>query len=178
MPEVPASPAPVKAAKSSGENKPANAASESSPGPEAVKKPRTKINNLIYVVAAVAVAAAAVYFWPRPQGSTNTASSAASESTLPLDTFIVNLDGRGQRAYLRIGITLGLSHPLNKKKDDTPVALVRDTILSVLASAQPEALLSAEGKQKLKADILKALQESAPDLGVNNVYFTEFLVQM
>jgi flagellar basal body-associated protein FliL len=72
-----------------------------------------------------------------------------------------------------------LSRPLpHNKKGEAPVALLRDTILSVLASAPPEPLFAADGKQKLKADVLKALQERVPDLGIENVYFTEFLVQM
>jgi len=130
-----------------------------------------------YIVIALAVAAG-VFFWSHPQGSTSAASGAAAETMLPLETFIVNLDGAGQRAYLRVGITLGLSHPLNKRGEDAPVALVRDVILSVLTNAQPDQLLASGGKQKLKGEILKALQESAPELGVDNVYFTEFLVQM
>lgn len=137
------------------------------------KRPPGKTKWLVSIVGVLAVAAG-IFLWSRPQDST----SATAETTLPLETFIVNLNGTGQRAYIRVGITLGLSHPLNKRKEDVPIALVRDAILSVLASAQPEQLLASEGKQKLKADILKTLQESAPELGVDNVYFTEFLVQM
>lgn len=55
---------------------------------------------------------------------------------------------------------------------------MRDAILSVLATAQPEALLNIEGKRQLKDELLKTLQERAPRLAVENVYFTEFLVQM
>ena len=101
----------------------------------------------------------------------------ATETTLALDTFVVNLDGAGQRAYLRIGITLGISRQA-RKREEAPIALVRDVILSVLTNAKPDRLLAAAGKQDLKAEILKALQEKAPDVGVDNVYFTEFLVQM
>jgi len=144
------------------------------PPKNVARKPRGKTKWLVSIVGVVAVAAG-IFFWPRSQDSS---SAAAAETTLPLETFIVNLNGPGQRAYLRVGITLGLSHPLNKRKEDVPIALVRDAILTVLAGAQPEQLLAVEGKQKLKGDILKALQESAPDLGVDNVYFTEFLVQM
>jgi flagellar basal body-associated protein FliL len=59
-----------------------------------------------------------------------------------------------------------------------PTAQVRDTILSVLATSQPETLLKLEGKRQLKDDLLKALQDRVPELAVENVYFTEFLVQM
>jgi flagellar basal body-associated protein FliL len=122
--------------------------------------------------------AAGVFVWLRSQISTSTGGGA--ESTLALETFVVNLTGSSQRAYLRVGITLGLAHPLanHNQPDVVPIALVRDTILSVLATAQPEALLGLEGKRQLKEELLKALQERVPQMAVQNVYFTEFLVQM
>lgn len=57
------------------------------------------------------------------------------------------------------------------------MARVRDTILGVLALAKVEDLMTAAGKNKLKQDLLRALQERAPELGVEEVYFTEFLIQ-
>ena len=127
---------------------------------------------------AVGLIAAGAFAWwnlERPA----TASESAGESTLPLETFVVNLEGSGQRAYLRVGITLGLSHPVsNRKGEMPPMALVRDTILAVLATGQPEELLKVEGKRQLKDQLLKALQEKVPQMAVEDVYFTEFLVQM
>jgi flagellar basal body-associated protein FliL len=128
-------------------------------------------------VAVLVLGAAGLFFWLRP-GPAGSDSHAAGERTLALDSFVVNLDGAGQRAYLRAGITLGLSRALPRKKEDVPVAALRDAILGVLSSARAEQLLASDGKQKLKAALLPALQECAPDLGIENVYFTEFLVQM
>ncbi len=101
-----------------------------------------------------------------------------SESTLTLETFVVNLNGAGQHAYLRVGITLGLGRALpSNTPEGPPIAMVRDLILGVLAAAEPDQLLAADGKQRMKGQILKALQEQVPALAVQNVYFTEFLVQ-
>ena len=120
----------------------------------------------------------ALVFWWAPQRSTS-GTEGTGQSTLPLETFVVNLNGSGQRAYLRVGITLGLARPLSRNPGETmPLALVRDTILSVLAEAQSETLLGGEGKRQLKDQVLKALQERVPQIAVTNVYFTEFLVQM
>jgi flagellar basal body-associated protein FliL len=127
---------------------------------------------------AVVLGAGGIGLWLSSQRSTS-ASEGVVEVTLPLETFVVNLTGSGQRAYLRVGITLGLAHPLPRNQPEAvPTALVRDAILSVLATAQPEALLNIEGKRQLKDELLKTLQERAPRLAVENVYFTEFLVQM
>ena len=146
-------------------------------GTDATKAKRGKSKLPLYAVAFVAVAACALYFvWHA--SSRETGAKSDVENTLPLEGFVVNLGGGGPRAYLRVGLTLGLSRALPRKRDDLPMAALRDAALSVLSSAQPEQLLAPGGKQKLKAALLEALQERAPELGIDNVYFTEFLVQM
>jgi flagellar basal body-associated protein FliL len=126
----------------------------------------------------VGLAATGVVVWLRSQPSTSAAESGPAEATLPLETFVVNLNS-GQRAYLRVGITLGLAHTLPEGKvEASSVAIVRDTVLAVLATGQPEELVKIEGKRQLKEQLLKALQEHVPRMAVQNVYFTEFLVQM
>lgn len=143
----------------------------------------------VAVVLALLLGSGGIFVWLASQRSANNPEGAAAESTLPLETFVINLTnvnpngvppaGSSQRAYLRVGITLGLAHPLPRNQAETPpTALVRDTILLVLAGAQPDELLKAEGKRQLKGELLKALQERVPKLAVENVYFTEFLVQM
>ncbi len=169
MPEVQANSA--TAAFPSDDGKPSAGGSGSGP---ANRKAKGRV--LFYIAIALAVVAGGVYFVVHSKPPTVASTTSETESTLALDTFVVNLDGAGQRAYLRVGISLGLSG--THKKDDIPVAPLRDAVLSVLSNAQPEQLLAAEGKEKLKADLLRALQERAPDLGINSVYFTEFLVQM
>ncbi|HEY1271097.1 MAG TPA: flagellar basal body-associated FliL family protein [Terriglobales bacterium] len=97
-------------------------------------------------------------------------------SVLHLETFVLNLADPNERAYLRVGIDLGLQRAV-AENDGPPVALVRDTVLSVLAVAKPDEVLTPQGKAKLKADILRALQERVPQLQIQDVYFTEFLIQ-
>jgi flagellar basal body-associated protein FliL len=131
------------------------------------------------LVVAVVLGAVGIFIWLGAQHSTGASESVTAESTLPLETFVVNLTGSSQRAYLRVGITLGLAHPLPRNQAEAvSTAPVRDTILSILATSQPDELLKIEGKRQLKDELLKALQERVPQLAVENVYFTEFLVQM
>ena len=116
-----------------------------------------------------------------PQSSpANSESSGVVQSTLHLESFVVNLEDPDGRAYLRIGIDLGLSHPLTKEQlsgPGSPVPRLRDSIVAILGSCTSESLLTSAGKDKLKADLLKALRERAPGLGIEEVYFTEFLIQ-
>ena len=148
--------------------------------PAPAKAPGKKKSTVWLAVAlALGLGAGGIFYWLRSQPSSTAAESPAAESTLALETFVVNLNASGQRAYLRVGITLGLAHSIPRNQPEAvPMALVRDTILSVLATAQPETLMGLEGKRQLKDELLKALQERVPQMAVVNVYFTEFLVQM
>jgi flagellar basal body-associated protein FliL len=47
----------------------------------------------------------------------------------------------------------------------------------VLTAGKADVLITTDGKAQLKKDVLAAVQKSAPDLDVREVYFTEFLVQ-
>lgn len=99
------------------------------------------------------------------------------KGSLHLETFVINLSDRDQKSYLRVGIDLGLGQEIDRGQSAPPVGQVRDTILGVLAQSRVDELLTAAGKEKLKRDLLHALQERIPGLQVEEVYFTEFLIQ-
>jgi flagellar basal body-associated protein FliL len=118
------------------------------------------------------------WFWSRSERAAGPAVPASSvKSTLHLESFVLNLADAEQRSYLRVGIDLGLSVEQKRGEEGPPVAKIRDTILTVLAGAKLDELLTTEGKAKLKENVLHALRERAPEVGVQEVYFTEFLIQ-
>lgn len=98
-----------------------------------------------------------------------------------LDSFIVNLADQGQITYLRVSIDLGVDKIPDVAKEGSqtgvPIASIRDAIISVLATRHSEELLTPEGKQKLKQDLIDTLNDRVPELGVRDIYFTDFLVQ-
>lgn len=133
---------------------------------------------LLPVVAVAAASGAWLWRGKAASASSQTVQSAKVGNVLHLDTFVLNLAGADERAYLRAGIDLGLRGEARRKDEGAPpVALVRDTILGVLSAAKSEDVLTLQGKQALKVNLLKALQERVPELGVEEVYFTEFLIQ-
>jgi flagellar basal body-associated protein FliL len=72
---------------------------------------------------------------------------------------------------------LGLSRPLGKGDNAPALGLIRDTIIGVIGQAKSDDLTTTVGKAKLKDDLIRALQQREPGLGVEDVYFTEFLIQ-
>ena len=144
-----------------------------------VKGIAVRRRSLVWIVPAVVVLALVGWFWSKRGSDLAGAANDAGriKSTLHLETFVLNLADRDQKSYLRVGIDLGLRKEAGKSESAPSVAQVRDTILSVLGLAEVNELLTATGKIQLKADLLKALQVRMPDLGVEEIYFTEFLIQ-
>jgi flagellar FliL protein len=103
------------------------------------------------------------------------------KSVLHLESFVVNLADPEDNRFLRVGIDLGLENPVAAKGKEgesaVPVARIRDSILAVLSTWHSDALLAPEGKQKLKQELVHALNDRVPELGVREIYFTDFLVQ-
>jgi flagellar FliL protein len=108
--------------------------------------------------------------------------SGAPKFVVHLDGFTVNLADLEETHFLRVTMDLGLDHlPGGSEKDGAghglPVARIRDSILKVLTMCKADPLLTPEGKTQLKKNLLDSLNRDAPELGVRDVYFTEFLVQ-
>ena len=116
---------------------------------------------------------------PNVQASAKTES--ADKAVLHLEGFVVNLADPEENHFLRLGVDLGLDRPVGKggrgEKSELPTSRIRDTILSVLTTWRSDSLLAPDGKAKLKEDLVRALQERVPELGVREVYLTDFLVQ-
>jgi flagellar basal body-associated protein FliL len=117
------------------------------------------------------------WFWYARKTPATAEWSHAVKGSLHLETFVINLSDRDQKSYLRVGIDLGLGRDVGRGENPAPIGQVRDTILGVLAQSKVDDLLTAGGKEKLKQDLLHALQQRIPGLQVEEVYFTEFLIQ-
>jgi len=130
---------------------------------------------LIFLVLVVSVVL--FWFWTnRDSAGAEASGGTAVQSTLHLESFVLNAADVDQRAYLRVGIDLGVSQD-PKHMTAPPIARVRDVILGVLGEAKVDDLMTAAGKRKLKGDLVRALRERVPELGVEEIYFTEFLIQ-
>ncbi len=141
--------------------------------------PVTRRSRLGWILPLVVLVAVAGWFWTKrgSEPAVGADESKRIKSTLHLETFVLNLADPGQKSYLRVGIDLGLSKETGRTENAPSVAQVRDSILSVIGTAKVEDLLTAKGKIQLKDDLLKALQQRMPELGVEEIYFTEFLIQ-
>lgn len=158
------------------------------PAPPAAATKKSSSKMLMVIIAAVVVIAVGTGGWvwhmrsvkaqPRQPQHTELPKKSAVKSVLHLESFVVNLQGGSSTSYLRVGIDLGLASEAKEgEKDPAPTGQLRDAILTVLGAQSVDTLLTPEGKEKLKADILKSINDRVPEIECREVYFTDFLVQ-
>ena len=107
-------------------------------------------------------------------------------SVVKLEPFVANLADPGGVRYLRVKLSLGLDaelqHEGKEKKeekggDPVLVSQIRDAILQSITQKKADELLTAEGKQKLREEIIQVTAPLIHGPEVVNVFFTEFVVQ-
>ena len=142
---------------------------------------------------AVAVASEAVM-------EATTAAEAAHEIIpgegimLNMSTKIINLVDPTGRKYIRVTIVAEFA-PDNPEYESLPeeekaayltefeeklnsrLPIMDDTVITLLSTKTYEDLYTAEGKEKLRAEIMQILSEKLVDLHLISIYFTEFVVQ-
>ena len=95
----------------------------------------------------------------------------------PLDKFIVNLQSDGARRYLKCTMDLEMSSPELQQELDKKVPLIRDVIIRILSSKTVEMISTAKGKEKLKEEIVRKLNQYLESGEIKHVYFTDFVIQ-
>jgi flagellar FliL protein len=95
----------------------------------------------------------------------------------PLDTFTVNLLSDSGRRYLKVQMNLEIQGEELAAELDTKKAVIRDIIIRLLSSKSLDEISTAKGKDKLKEQITDQLNLRLRDGHINNVYFTEFVIQ-
>jgi flagellar FliL protein len=101
---------------------------------------------------------------------------------IKIDPFTVNLQGDlcGQR-LLYVGLSLQVADSETESYLREHMPQLRSRLLMLLSGQSSQSVATQDGKEQLKAKILALFQESVgdkqPELQVDDVLFTEFIVQ-
>jgi flagellar FliL protein len=95
----------------------------------------------------------------------------------PLDQFIVNLVSNNSSRYLKCKIDLELDSPELQQEADKKLPAIRDLIIRILSSKTVEEIQTAKGKEKLKEEIKRKINEILSTGEIRHVYLTEFVIQ-
>jgi flagellar FliL protein len=98
------------------------------------------------------------------------------KATVALGPVVVNLSGEPKR-YVRAAVSLGVPGPKDAKEVEEARPQLTDLLIAVLADADADALLSAEGRDAIKDDLLTRIREDLGLHAVARVYLTEYVVQ-
>jgi flagellar protein FliL len=110
------------------------------------------------------------------------ASEAAIEErgVVPLETFLVNLADPGGNRFLKVTLQLVFSSEAEAKHVEENAALMghaRSAILELLSEQNAQALVTPEGKQKLKDGVKAHVSKVFTKFKVLDVLFSDFVVQ-
>jgi flagellar FliL protein len=94
-----------------------------------------------------------------------------------LDPFVVNLDEPGTSRYLRVSIQLELTGADTEAAIEHSKQLVRDDVLGYLSGLHVKDTLGSDGKDKIRKDLLAALDKDLGAGKVRRMFFNEFVVQ-
>ncbi len=95
----------------------------------------------------------------------------------PLDTFIVNLADEKSKRYLRVTMQIELIEGEPVEILEQRLVQVRDIILMILPTKRFQEIRSVDGKTLLRREIMTRLNDLLKKEIINNIYFTEFVVQ-
>ena len=111
-----------------------------------------------------------------------------------MSTKIINLVDPTGRKYIRVTIVAEFA-PDNPEYESLPeeekaayltefeaklnsrLPIMDDTVITLLSTKTYEDLYTAEGKEKLRSEIMEILSQKLVDLHLISIYFTEFVVQ-
>ncbi len=113
---------------------------------------------------------------------------------LDMSTKIINLVDPTGRRYIRLTIVVEFAPDdpnyltmteeektayltTFKDKLNARVPIMDDTVITLLSTKTYDDLYTADGKEKLRVEIMNDLASKLPDLHIISIYFTEFVVQ-
>jgi flagellar protein FliL len=101
---------------------------------------------------------------------------------LALDpAFVVNFEDQGVVRFLQITAEVGTHDPLALDAVKLHMPIIRNNLVMLFSNLNLANVTTREGKEKLRADALvevqKVLQDQTGDPGVENIYFTSFVMQ-
>lgn len=94
-----------------------------------------------------------------------------------MDTFLVNLADPGGKRYLKVTMNLVVSNIQTAAEFNERSSELRDAVLMLFSSKKYDDIATYAGKTTLKQETMAQLNRKLTQGQVEDVYFTEFLVQ-
>lgn len=144
------------------------------------KKSRSKLIIIILLVVIAVGIAITAYFMISGKSLKEIKELGKSEDeyTISLDEFITNLknEDRGKN-YLKIQVALMYKDEKHTDLLEANLNKIRDIVLNDLREKTSEYILEVKNTPKLKEDLLEKLNDSLGEEVIEDIYFTNLIVQ-
>jgi len=94
-----------------------------------------------------------------------------------VNEFIVNIISQDGNHYVKASLSIELSSPSAQAEINQRMPQIRDAILMLVGNKTYEELQDLQGKRQLKAEMISKINTFLRTGRVNNIYFTDFVVQ-
>ena len=111
------------------------------------------------------------------EGAANAAVEEGPKPIFSLATMIVNLSDKGGRRYLRATMDIELNQSGDEQKMEDKLPQIKDAGIKIMSTRGFEDINSIAGKNLLRDEIIAKFNEIMKSEVINNIYFTEFVVQ-
>ncbi len=153
---------------------------------DAQQPPSNKKRMVLYILGALLLVGGSVggtllLVGGNPQPQTEEAQRPVPHY-LPLESMVVNFGAGGPARYLQVEIQVMAHEEAPLKALERHMPVIRNNILMILGSQDFEVVTTREGKEQLRAGILKSVNEVLKEQaeieeGIQAVYFTSFVMQ-
>ena len=100
-----------------------------------------------------------------------------SGTMFPVPPFIVNLADTGGNRFIKVTVQLELGNKEMVAELERKMPKIQDQIITVLSSKKLEEVITADGKFRLKAEMMARMNQFMRTGAISNIYYTEFVVQ-
>jgi flagellar FliL protein len=141
--------------------------------------------RILIIVAAVLLLGAggggAAWYLDRKHDSAEVQVKQKPPVFVTLDTFTVNLQSEHGDQHLQTNLTLKIEDAAAADLIKLHMPEIRNRVLLLLSSKAASQIAAVEGKRKLASELLAEIRqpfgESRPELAVQSVLFTSFVIQ-
>ncbi len=106
----------------------------------------------------------------------------AERSYWPLDPpFVLNFEGKSKARYMQIGLEVATTSDKAQAAVKKHLPVIRNEIVLLLSGQKYEEMVTPDGKEQLRAELIETinnvLKQHKIKKGIDNVYFTSFVMQ-
>ncbi len=106
-----------------------------------------------------------------------TATISASEVIYNLDDMIINPAQSNGKMLLLASLGISVDGEASKKILGEKQVVVKDAVITVLTGKNVEQLNNIAFRDTIKSEIISSLGSLIPEAGINNIYFSKFIIQ-